>query len=492
MTNGNELDFLLNPTVEQLLRALASRVDVHFFIEAIFIIVILYLLFQKTSKRKGSQEKLSASEVDALCEEWQPEPLVSEDMENSVVKRKEHILSAQSGSTVTIDGVEAVNFASFDFLNFLGEDSIKKDCERTIRKYGVGSCGPRGFYGTIDVHLELEKELANFMGTEAGIIYSYDVSTVSSVIPAFLKRGDLVVRDEAVNYAVLSGLDLSRAYVKEFRHNDVADLERILEIVAEADRKQPPKVLNRRFIVVEGLYQNTGMVCPLPQVVALANKFKFRVLLEESMSFGTLGATGRGCCEHHLMKSTDVTLICGSMSTALATVGGFSVSDKAITSHQRLSSTGYCFSASLPPFNATAAISALRIMKQTPQRCEALRKNAATMHALLNDMTLHMDKTAEDSLWLMGDEVSPVKHIHLKTGKGNRHADEATLQQICDKVLSEAKCALVIADYSHLHKNAPKPSIRITVCAGHTTAQMEACVSAIARAAANVFDAHAS
>jgi hypothetical protein len=100
---------------------------------------------------------------------------------------------------------EAINFSSFDFLDLLNETSIKDECECTIRKYGVGSCGPRGFYGTIDVHLKLEEDLARFVGTEAGIIYSYDAATASSIIPAFLKRGDLIIRDEAINVAMQAG-----------------------------------------------------------------------------------------------------------------------------------------------------------------------------------------------------------------------------------------------------------------------------------------------
>eukprot|EP00960_Hanusia_phi_P069539 767112-Hanusia_phi.AAC.1 len=295
-----ELGFLLDPTVEQLVLALLSRIDVHFFVEAVLVIVIGYLLFQKKHKPLQGSENLTQEEVDALCEQWTPDPLVTKEASASVVKRSERVVSSHQGCRVVINGKETINFASFDFLNMLNEASIKDECEQTIRKYGVGSCGPRGFYGTIDVHLELERELAEFYGAEGGIIYSYDAATASSIIPAFLKRGDLVIRDEAISYSLQAGIDLSRAYVKEFRHNDMADLvnppsvppslspflspslppsllspplpssappfdtalkaldifvkESILEIVKQADAKNQ-KTLNRRFIVVEGLYQ---------------------------------------------------------------------------------------------------------------------------------------------------------------------------------------------------------------------------------------------
>jgi serine palmitoyltransferase len=183
MSSGAELGFLLHPTVEQLLLALASRVDVHFFIEAVFVVVICYLLFQKQYRPNKGRDKLSPHEIDELCHDWQPEPIVSDEMMAGTVARPEKVVTAQNGRTITVGGKEAVNFGSFDFLNMTAEESIKDDCEKTIRKYGVGSCGPRGFYGTIDVHLDLERDLAGFMGTEAGIIYSYDVCTASSVSP---------------------------------------------------------------------------------------------------------------------------------------------------------------------------------------------------------------------------------------------------------------------------------------------------------------------
>ena len=435
--SNTELGFLLDPTVEQLILALYQQVTSsagHFFVESVLVLAIAYLLFQKSYKPK-EKDALSAQEIDELCEEWQPEALVTAEALASVVKRSDRVVTAQSGSRVTVDGKQVVNFASFDFLDFLSEESIKDDCERTIRKYGVGSCGPRGFYGTVDVHLQLEDELAKFVGTEGGIIYSYDAATASSIIPAFLKRGDLIIRDEALSYAVQAGIELSRAYVKEFRHNDVSDLENILEIVAEADRQKPPKEINRRFIIVEGLYQNTGMVCPLPEIVELATQYKYRVLLEESMSLGVLGATGRGACEHHGIQTADISIICGSMSTTLASVGGFACADATITAHQRLSSAGYCFSASLPPFNATAASSALALLQANPDRISKLRANAVALHTLLRDMTASLDKNASDSLWLLGDDISPIKHLHLQKGKGSRQRDEDTLHRICDFVL---------------------------------------------------------
>jgi len=199
-----------------------------------------------------------------------------------------------------------------------------------------------------------------------------------------------------------------------------------------------------------------------------------------------LGHTGRGACEHHGIKPSDITIISASMSTALASIGGFAVSDSAITARQRLSSTGYCFSASLPPFNATAAIEAISLIRAEPERISRLRANALAMHTLLRDMCTAMVGTAADALWLLGDEISPVKHLHLEKGTGNRQEDDDTLQGICDLVLQEAQSAVVVADYSPLQKGAPRPSIRITVSAGHVQADLERLSAGIAKAAAKV------
>mmetsp|Transcript_10601 Transcript_10601/g.20965 ORF Transcript_10601/g.20965 Transcript_10601/m.20965 type:complete len:493 (-) Transcript_10601:362-1840(-) len=492
MTNGAELGFLLDPTLEALFAALVSRLDVHLFIEGIFVVVLCYLLFQKSYKPRRRGDDLTEKEIDELCDAWQPDPLASGPLMDQSVPRKEKLVTAQGDSKIVIDGIEHVNMSCLDFLNCLGHKEVQDACEHAIRKYGVGACGPRGFYGTIDVHLELEDKLAEFMGTEAGIIYSYDIATVASVIPAFLKRGDLVICDEAVNWAVQNGLDLSRSYIKEFKHNDVADLERILMLVAESEERRSSKALNRRFIIVEGLYQSTGQIAPMPEIVELANKYKFRVLLEETCSFGALGPTGRGVLEHHGMKSTDVSLICASMSGALATVGGFCVSDKAIVSHQRLSSASYCFSASLPPFNATAALEAIRLIENDKPRLARLRENTKLMHKELVDATQSMDQDASDSLTLLGDVASPLKHLYLRTGTDSRQKDDATLQQICDLISSDARIAVAVSDFTPLQKRAPKPSIRVTVSAGHTAAQISQFGQALRKAAAVVFNGRAS
>lgn len=138
-----------------------------------------------------------------------------------------------------VDGRERLNFASFNFLGLMNTEVVKEKAIEALRTYGVGTCGPPGFYGTLDCHLDLEAKLAAFSGQESAIIYSQGFSCISSVIPAFAKRGDVVLADESVNFAIQKGIQISRSTVKYFKHNDMADLERLMQLVQE-DRKKVP------------------------------------------------------------------------------------------------------------------------------------------------------------------------------------------------------------------------------------------------------------
>ena len=209
---------------------------------------------------------------------------------------------------------EVLNLSSFDFLGFSQDETVRVAARSALEKYGCGSCGPRGFYGTIDQHLKIEEAMALFMGTEEAISYSDGAATVSSTIPAFVKKGDLVLCDEACCEPIRMGLKLSRGTVQYFKHNDMEDLESLMQQVADDDiksRKRNAEGMQRRFVVVEGLYRNTGDLCPLPEIVALKERFCYRLVLDESLSFGTMGGTGRGKSEPHhisLLRDTSINL----------------------------------------------------------------------------------------------------------------------------------------------------------------------------------------
>ncbi|VDM57948.1 unnamed protein product [Angiostrongylus costaricensis] len=195
---------------------------------------------------------------------------------------------------VYIEGKKFFNMATSNFLGLIGEKRIEETAKKTILKYGVGSCGPRGFYGTVDVHLELETDLAKYVSHEA-VLYSYGFATVASAIPAYAKKGDVIFVDKGVNFAIQKGLQASKSRIEWFNHNDMDDFERLLQEQALIDKKNPSKAERiRRFVVVEGLYANSADLCPLPRIMDLKWKYKVRVFIDESWSFGVIGKTGRG------------------------------------------------------------------------------------------------------------------------------------------------------------------------------------------------------
>jgi serine palmitoyltransferase len=301
-----------------------------------------------------------------------------------------------------------INSASFDFFNISRDPSIHEVVVDALNHYGVGSCGPRGFYGTIDQHLILEQDVADFMGTQEAICYSDGSSTIASAIPAFAKKGDLLLVDEACAEPIISGANLSRSTVRYFRHNDMADLRRLLQAIADEDVKlKRDSLQQRRFIIVEGIYRNTGDICPLDQVMKLRDEFFYRVILDESLSFGVLGARGRGITEHFNIPPMEVDVVTFTLDTVLSSVGGMCVGSHEIVDHQRLSGAGYCYSASSAPFLCAAAIQALKIVKSN---CSSFQDQLRENIRYLRQELAHK----VPGLKLISTDETPILHLAIR------------------------------------------------------------------------------
>ncbi|EPS69942.1 hypothetical protein M569_04819, partial [Genlisea aurea] len=299
----------------------------HLLVEGLLLVVILFLLSQKSYK--PPKRPLTKKEVDELCDEWVPEPLIPQI--NDDMKYDTPVLESAAGPHAVVDGVDVVNFTSANYLGLLGHEKLQDSCTKALEKYGVGSCGPRGFYGTIDVHLDCEARIAKFLGTPDSILYSYGLSTMFSTIPAFCKKGDVVVVDEGVHWAIQNGLHLSRSTINYYKHNDMESLQNILEGITR-ENKRAKKV--RRYIVAEAIYQNSGKIAPLDEIIKLKEKYRFRVILDESNSIGVLGSSGRGLTEHCNVPIDKVDIITAAMGHALATEGGFCTGSARVIDHQ--------------------------------------------------------------------------------------------------------------------------------------------------------------
>ncbi|KAF5292962.1 hypothetical protein FQR65_LT11079 [Abscondita terminalis] len=348
------------------------------------------------TRKKKPKEEIDEELLYARISSYKPEPLI--DYSKIDNDNKDIEIHAPDES---IPG--CLNLAKVNYFDFLNSKEFRNVAEACIRKYGVGSCGPRGFYGTVDIHLTLEERLAQFLQVEEAVLYSYGFATISSAISAYCKKSSIIFSDEKISFAATQGFLASKSQLVYFKHNDTSDLEAKLKEY-EKKEKQKKKIFSK-FLIVEGIYGSTGTICPLPKLMELREKYKLRIFIDETISFGVLGKTGRGITEHFGVDRSDVDMIMGSLEGSLGSIGGFCVGASVIVEHQRLSSLGYCFSASLPPFLSQVAISALDIFEKDPSMFGNLKKQCLRVHRRLTDMEGYI---------VISDPISPLKVITTK------------------------------------------------------------------------------
>lgn len=443
-----------------------EREPVHVLIEIAAFMTIFYLLFRQSYDPKKSKP-FSKQEQDDLIAEWNPVPLcpVITDEQKDFSDRETLIVESGPGSEgkITIGGKQFLNFASYNFLGLADTDRVKKACKDTISKYGVGSCGPRGFYGSIDVHIKFEEDMAKFVGTEQAIFYSDGIACISSVIPAFAKRGDLIICDEGANFGIQTGINLSRSNVLYYKHNDMDDLERVLSDVEEKHRKTVGQPLTRRFIVTEGISEYHGDICPLDRLVRLKNKYKYRLILDDSIAFGVLGASGRGTPQHYNIDISEVSFYVVTADKALCTVGGLCMGEEAIVAHQRLSGAGYCFSASAPPYIAVAGSTNVQMIDSMAGSLPLLRQKSAFLRKKLLQI---------DGVVCSGAEASPVAHLRLQRNLKTSREERRFWFGVQDKV-REQGMVVDVPCYIPSETQAPSPSLRVMVSLNHSDTDIE-------------------
>lgn len=347
------------------------------FLEALLVLfAIRYFLASKYSTNKKNFVKLEDYEIDDLVDEWEPEPLVFPVTESEALTLKSTpVIKGPNGfkvhlttedevlnssdllnasllktiPTISEDDPVYLNFSNTDIFYIGGRPFAREEASKIIHAYGVGSCGPAGFYGNQDAHIQCEKDISKFIGTEKTILYSQYFATPSSVIPCFFKRGDYIIADSNVNITIQKGIVLSRAHIYWFKHNDMEDLEAKVIQATKAHRKGP---IPRRVIITEGIFENSGDSPDLKKIVEIRNKYKFRILLDESWSLGVLGKTGRGLPEQCGVDRKDIDFTIGSLVNGFGSAGGFCAGPRQMVDYQQITSLAYTFSATMPPYLA--------------------------------------------------------------------------------------------------------------------------------------------
>ncbi|WWC92094.1 uncharacterized protein L201_007048 [Kwoniella dendrophila CBS 6074] len=421
--------------------------------------------------------KLTEKEIDELVDDFNPLPLADDPTPaDSFTLDTVPTIHGPNGIKVKTspNGKTLLNLATPNWCGFIENDKMKDVAIQTLKHYGVGTCGPSGFYGTIDIHTKVEADISSFIGTEAAIIYSQAFALVSSAIPAFAKRGDIIVADRGVNFGIHKGLQISRSNIKWYAHGDMKDLERVLQNV-ERERKRKGGKLTKKFIVAEGIFENDGMILDLPKVMELKKKYKYRLILDECQSFGMMGAHGRGITEHYGIPASEVDMILGSMANGLATGGGFCAGSQVVCQHQRINSSASVFSASLPAMLATCASAAIEILKSQPNLMTSLQNNILIFRqqlAKLEPENPFDGSINKDALISIPSFInSGLIHIFLlnppTTEDGANHLleeEESILQEIVDEVMTSSN--LLITRSRRLRSQEifePEPSLKINI-----------------------------
>lgn len=271
-------------------------------------------------------------------------------------------IESEQDTEVIMRGKRVLMFGSNSYLGLTNHPKIKEASIEAIRKYGTGCAGSPFLNGTLDIHIELEEKLADFVGKEKAIVYSTGFHTNIGVIPTIVGRGDYIIGDELNHASIVEGRRLSFATYMKYKHNDMESLEAVL-------KKIPYESI--KLIVMDGVFSMEGDVAKLPVIVELAEKYNASVYVDEAHSLGVFGEGGRGICNHFGLTDK-VDLIMGTFSKSLATIGGFIATDADTINFLKHHSRSYIFSASISPAATASVIAALDVIKQEPDRIKNL------------------------------------------------------------------------------------------------------------------------
>lgn len=271
-------------------------------------------------------------------------------------------IESEQDTEVRMHGKRVLMFGSNSYLGLTNHPKIKEASIEAIKKYGTGCAGSPFLNGTLDIHIELEEKLADFVGKEKAIVYSTGFHTNIGVIPTIVGRGDYIIGDELNHASIVEGRRLSFATYMKYKHNDMESLETVL-------KKIPYESI--KLIVMDGVFSMEGDVAKLPAIVELAEKYNASVYVDEAHSLGVFGERGRGICNHFGLTDR-VDLIMGTFSKSLATIGGFIATDADTINFLKHHSRSYIFSASISPAATASVIAALDVIKQEPERIKNL------------------------------------------------------------------------------------------------------------------------
>jgi 8-amino-7-oxononanoate synthase len=279
-------------------------------------------------------------------------------------------LTGNEGTEAEFQGHRLIMCGSNNYLGLTTHPNVRQAAIDAIHSFGTSCTGSRFLNGTLEMHEQLEGELAEWVGKESALIFSTGMQVNLGVISSITCKDDIIILDKDDHASIVDGAFLSRGMIKRFRHNDMDDLERVLSKLPEDKGK---------LVVVDGLFSMEGDIAPLPELIPICKRYGARLMVDDAHSMGVLGK-GRGTAAHFGMTD-DVDLIMSTFSKSFASLGGFIAGDEVVIHYIKHHARSLIFSASIPPSNTAAVMAALEIMRTEPERVEKLNKIADFMRS---------------------------------------------------------------------------------------------------------------
>jgi 8-amino-7-oxononanoate synthase len=293
-------------------------------------------------------------------------------------------ISESEDTVVVIEGQKRIMLGSNNYLGLTHHPQVLEAASRALSRYGSGCTGSRFLNGTLDLHEQLERALAQFLGKEAALVFSTGYSANLGLISGLVGRGEVVYLDKLDHASIVDGAKMSFGETERFNHGDLASLERKIERQGGTSRGA--------MIVVDGVYSMEGDVADVPALVRVARKYGAALAVDDAHSLGVLGPNGEGTAAHFGMTD-DVDIIGGTFSKSLASIGGFVAASDSIIHYLRHHSRPLIFTASLPPANTAGVLAALEVLQREPERREQLWANTRRLHAGFRSMGFEIGPT---------------------------------------------------------------------------------------------------
>ena len=307
-------------------------------------------------------------------------------------------LSENEGSEVIYGGRRLIMCGSNNYLGLTTHPKVKEAAINAIKRFGTSCTGSRFLNGNLELHEQLEEELAAWVGKPAALVFSTGMQTNLGTISALVDRSDVVILDKYDHASIVDGARLAWGETKRFRHNDLEDLQRVLE-------KVPPE--KGKLVVVDGVYSMEGDIAPLPELIEICRRYGARLMVDDAHSLGVLGG-GRGTAAHFGVTEA-VDLIMSTFSKSFASLGGFIAGDTDVIQYIQHHARALIFSASIPPANAAAALAALEVMRQEPERVQRVNAIGERVRTELKRMGYQIGNSQTPIVpILIGDDMRTV------------------------------------------------------------------------------------